>query len=179
MTVPVEGWTEGRFNAFITSTLRGGMRRFPNKWIALKGAYTGKRKGKSGREAAHYKCAACADEFTSTNVEVDHIRPVVDPVRGFSSWDEYVQRLFCPVDNLQVLCKPCHKLKSKEEKACRTLLTSQKTTFQSDNPPPKKKRKPRSTSSSKTSTTTRKVVSSARASGKPPAKKRAASSRTK
>jgi len=27
-------WTEGRYRSFITSTLRGGMRRWPPKWVA-------------------------------------------------------------------------------------------------------------------------------------------------
>ena len=129
MVVPVDGWTEGRFNAFITSTLRSGMRRFPNKWIALKNAYVGKQRGKSGREAAHYKCAACSLCFSSTNVEVDHIHPVVDISSGFVSWDEYVTRLFCPVENLQVLCSGCHKEKTKNERSARLhKMPTDKTT---------------------------------------------------
>ena len=50
----VEGWTEGRFRSFITSAIRSGFRRFPNKYVVLKNAFTGRKKNKaSGRLAAH------------------------------------------------------------------------------------------------------------------------------
>ena len=71
---------------------------------------------KTGRIAQHYQCAKCKCEFTSKDVEVDHIKPVIDPKKGFKSWDEYINRLFCTEDNLQVLCKPCHKIKTNKEK---------------------------------------------------------------
>ena len=109
-------WTEGRYRSFITSTLRGGMRRWPPKWEALKDAALGRKTNKkTGKLAMHYKCAGCAGEFTSTNIEVDHIEPVV-AATGFESWDVYIDRLFCEKSNLQVLCKECHKTKTKEEK---------------------------------------------------------------
>jgi hypothetical protein len=47
---------------------------------------------------------------------VDHISPVVDPKKGFVSWDVYITRMFCEIDGLQVMCKPCHKIKTAEEK---------------------------------------------------------------
>lgn len=122
----VTGWTEGRYNSFITSVLRGGMRRWPPKWQALKEAYVDTRVGKSGRKAKHYKCAGCKLAFPSTLVQVDHCDPVVDPVVGFVSWDEYIARLYCRVSNLQVLCKPCHTKKTKKEKTL-SLKASSKT----------------------------------------------------
>jgi hypothetical protein len=48
-------------------------------------------------------------------MEVDHIKPVVDPVKGFQTWDLFIDNLFCEADNLQALCTGCHKKKSKEE----------------------------------------------------------------
>lgn len=63
-----------------------------------------------------YKCNCCGGEFSNSNVEVDHIKPVVDPAKGFKDWNTFIKRLYCEQDNLQVLCKPCHKQKSKEEK---------------------------------------------------------------
>lgn len=50
------------------------------------------------------------------NVFVDHIIPVVDPVTGFLSWDEVVERMFCEKDGLQVLCKACHDKKTQDER---------------------------------------------------------------
>ena len=53
------------------------------------------------------------------DVQVDHTVPVIDPVNGFETWDIFVERLFCDIGNLSVLCKPCHKIKTDEEKAIR------------------------------------------------------------
>ena len=110
-------WTEGRIRAFITSTLRAGSRRWPPKFTVLNNAKTEKKVNeKTGRIAQHYRCNKCKQEFTSKDVEVDHIKPVIDPKKGFQSWDVYIQRLFCEEKNLQVLCKTCHKEKSNKEK---------------------------------------------------------------
>lgn len=109
-------WTEARRKAFVISVLRSGMRRFPNKYKALASACVGVRLNKSsGRQAKHYKCAKCRKLYPSSNVQVDHIIPVVGP-EGFTSFDTYIDRLFCSEDNLQVLCKPCHLKKSAAER---------------------------------------------------------------
>lgn len=110
-------WTEGRYRSFITSTLRGGMRRWPPKWSTLKEAYVGKKVNKkTGKQAMHYKCAKCKKQYVAKDVQVDHIEPVVDPTTGFVSWDVYIDRMFCDSVNLQVLCKTCHNTKTAKEK---------------------------------------------------------------
>lgn len=110
-------WTKARYHAFIVSVLRSGTRRYPPKFETLNEAKTEKKKNKrTGRIAQHYLCAICESDFPATEVQVDHIKPVVDPTRGFQTWDKYIQRLFCSKDNLQVVCRPCHKIKTQEEK---------------------------------------------------------------
>jgi 5-methylcytosine-specific restriction endonuclease McrA len=110
-------WSEGRYRSFITSTLRSGARRWPPKYLTLNEAKTEKKiNTKTGRIAQHYTCNGCLGEFTAKDVQVDHIEPVVDPVKGFISWDVFIERLFCEKENLQVLCKSCHLLKSNLEK---------------------------------------------------------------
>jgi len=51
-------------------------------------------------------------------ISVDHIEPVI-PVEGFKNtvwdWNEYYDRMFCPVEGFQVLCKDCHHTKTQEE----------------------------------------------------------------
>jgi 5-methylcytosine-specific restriction endonuclease McrA len=113
----VVDWTEGRYRSFITSTIRGGFRRYPPKFQVLKNAFISKKiNKKTGRLASHYKCAKCKKGYVATDVQVDHIDPVVDPAVGFVSWDVFIDRLFCKADNLQVLCKPCHAIKTKLER---------------------------------------------------------------
>lgn len=109
-------WTTGRLKSFITSTIRGGFRRYPPKFDVLKEAYITTIINKaSGRLAKHYQCNSCKELFPSKEVQVDHIEPVVDPKVGFISWDIFIQRLFCEKKNLQVLCKSCHLIKTKAE----------------------------------------------------------------
>jgi 5-methylcytosine-specific restriction endonuclease McrA len=120
MTINKGRWTQGRFNSFVTSALRGAFRRWPPKFDVLKNAFTGKKVNKkSGKLAAHYLCAECNKEYVAADVQVDHIAPVVDVATGFVSWDVFITRLFCEEDNLQVLCKPCHKMKSAAERAAK------------------------------------------------------------
>ena len=110
-------WTEGRFNSFITSTLRAGARRWQPKYDTLNASKTEKKiNRKTGRMAQHFRCQLCGEEFTQKDMEVDHIKPVVDPVKGFQTWDIFIDRLFCEANNLQAICKPCHLLKTNKEK---------------------------------------------------------------
>ena len=110
-------WTEARFRAFIISALRAYMKRFPPKWKALKAAMVGKKINKrTGRLAEHYLCASCGGFFVARDVQVDHIDPVVSPEEGFQDWWTYFNRLYCEADNLQVLCKQCHREKTNAER---------------------------------------------------------------
>lgn len=109
-------WTEARFNTFIRSLLRSGTRKWGPIQQALKEARS--RRG-------YYLCAGCNQEVTATikdekgkrrkNAIVDHIKPITDPAVGFTNWNDYVENMFCEVDNLQVLCLACHKVKCQEE----------------------------------------------------------------
>ena len=110
-------WTEARYRAFVISALRAYMKRFPPKWKALKAAMVGKKINKrTDRLAEHYLCANCGDFFVANDVQVDHIDPVVSPSDGFQDWWTFINRLYCEAENLQVLCKPCHKEKTNRER---------------------------------------------------------------
>jgi 5-methylcytosine-specific restriction endonuclease McrA len=113
-------WTEARFRSFVTSALRAASRRWPVKFKALKESFVGRTTNiKTGKIAMHYKCAGCNKHFVAADVQVDHVKPVVDPVKGFISWDVYIDNLFCELENLQILCKGCHKEKTATEKLMR------------------------------------------------------------
>lgn len=87
-----------------------------NNYISSK---VGSRGGK------RFFCNICKkDEFPQNSIEVDHIDPVV-PIGTHEleiPIDVYLDRTFCPLSNLQVLCKICHKVKSKQENAERILM---------------------------------------------------------
>lgn len=109
-------WTEARYRSFITSLLRQGTRR----WAPVSEV---EKEAKVDRGL--YKCASCGDVVPVTvkegkgrkkNVFVDHIEPIVDPEVGFTTWDEFIERMFCEKDNLQLLCKSCHDKKSSIER---------------------------------------------------------------
>lgn len=110
-------WTAARFNSFIKGALRTASLRWPPRFRVLKSASVGKKINiKSGRQAEHYKCAACLGEFPQKDVQVDHIIPVIDPSTGFTTWDDVINNMFCEKHRLQVMCIPCHKKKTIEEK---------------------------------------------------------------
>jgi hypothetical protein len=113
-------WTEARFHSFVV----GGLRTLSRKWgprnEALSKAFTRtKVNTATGRLAKHYKCAGCEKEFPGKLVAADHIEPVVDPSKGFVSWDVFIDRLLCEVDGYQILCKNCHDAKTAEERIVR------------------------------------------------------------
>lgn len=110
-------WTQAKFNSFIKNNLRSASR----KWAPINEC---KKRANVGRGV--YKCAECKEEVAPTtvcpetrkrikNVFVDHIVPIVDPEVGFVSWDSVIERMFCDSDNLQLLCKGCHDIKSLED----------------------------------------------------------------
>lgn len=73
-------------------------------------------------ERGVYTCAGYNCEphrARAKDVRVDHILPVVDPATGFTTWDNFVERLFVEAPALQVLCNTCHNKKSNDEKVLR------------------------------------------------------------
>ncbi len=115
-------WTEGRYNGFVSTALRKAFGRWPPKYETLKEARTSiKINPATGRKAQHFKCKICKGEFTQKQVQVDHVAPVVG--RGnFKDWNTFIERLFCEKHNLQVLCIPCHKIKTKKDNSENKLI---------------------------------------------------------
>ena len=110
-------WTEARYKAFKISALRAYMKRWEPLWDIKTKAKVGRMVNKrTGRLAEHYACAGCGGFFVSSDVQVDHIEPVVDPKDGFQDLDIFSDRLYCEEENLQVLCKECHKVKTNLER---------------------------------------------------------------
>jgi len=70
-----------------------------------------------------YLCKECGPSktYTRNDVTVDHINPIrpVDRAANDWTWDEFINNLFCDANKLQVLCKSCHKNKTKMENMLR------------------------------------------------------------
>lgn len=95
--------------AFIIATLRRASYRWKPRTEALKAARLARNT---------YRCAMCQGTFTRKEVQLDHIEPVIDPKVGFTTWDEYIARLYVAKEGFQVICKAnCHKIKTELERA--------------------------------------------------------------
>lgn len=115
-------WTDARKRSFIVSVLRSGTRKYPPKYESLNEAKTEKKVNTiTGRIAQHYKCADCLNDFPAKNVQVDHIVPIIGP-GGFKDWNDYVEKIYCQKENLQVLCLTCHDRKTKLEREQASLF---------------------------------------------------------
>ena len=103
-------WTDARYHSFITGALRSASHRWPPKW---------KVKTKARVERGKYLCSGYEVDphiVPAKETNVDHISPIIDPDKGFISWDDFIERLFCEEEGLQVLCKDCHARKTKNER---------------------------------------------------------------
>lgn len=67
------------------------------------------------------KCPECKKMTPTYLMEVDHKEPVIplDKKLEDMNWTDVVDRVWCNEANLIALCKPCHKLKTKEEAKAR------------------------------------------------------------
>jgi 5-methylcytosine-specific restriction endonuclease McrA len=76
---------------------------------------TAKVRSRARLSRGTYRCEGCGS--LATKVEVDHVIPL-GPTPGSRNatpeitWDGFIARLFCPPDQLQVLCTICHDVKT-------------------------------------------------------------------
>ncbi len=107
-------WSTARFFSFIRSALRRAWTRWAPKYEALadvKRKYTGDNK----RQKFEYKCAECSNYFPQKEIEVDHLTPC-GSLKNYDDIGPFVKRLFVSKDKLRVVCKGCHKEKTKKER---------------------------------------------------------------
>jgi 5-methylcytosine-specific restriction endonuclease McrA len=106
--------TESAFWSFIRSALRQKSRWWkPITQCKLKA----KRpyKGPNKRQKFEYQCAICQKWYADKVINVDHIIPA-GSLNCANDLPGFIERLFCEIDNLQVLCKTCHDKKTKTDK---------------------------------------------------------------
>lgn len=92
---------------YLIGWLRRGTSKWPGRRQCLSKAKTMVVIG--GQVRARFKCAACGNQFDKRHVEVDH-KNEVGPFKG--DWNDFLERMYCDVGNLQVLCVNCHSKKT-------------------------------------------------------------------
>jgi len=106
--------TESAFWSFI----RSGLRQKSRWWKPITMCkLNAKRiyKGPNKRQKFEYQCNECKQWFPDKIINVDHIVPA-GSLNCAADLPGFVERLFCELDNLQVLCTDCHDKKTKNDK---------------------------------------------------------------
>ncbi len=116
-------WTEARYTAFVKAALRGAL--WPPKFVCIKEAFI--RNGvnpKTGKKCKLCRCAGCGAIVKQGDLKADHIIPVVGP-EGFTTWDNFISRLFVEKEGFQALCGACHEAKTASEREARSGKSAQ------------------------------------------------------
>lgn len=114
------------FATWFVWNLRKISYRWPARYAALRSAKVAPNT---------FKCAACKGDYKKEGkkriITVDHIKPVKDPTKPQAFQEalatcmcgvcDYIRRMFCGPEGLQVLCKDCHTRKTKGEMKIRKL----------------------------------------------------------
>ena len=106
--------TESAFWGMIRATLRNKTRFWKPKLAVLNAAkrkYTGPNK----LQKWEFQCAKCKNWFLQKEVEIDHKIPC-GSLTCAADLPIFVNNLFCEEDNLECLCKVCHKEKTAKQK---------------------------------------------------------------
>lgn len=74
------------------------------------------------------RCPICTQPTPTYTMEVDHVIPVVPLDKNLEdmTWDELVNNVWCDAENLVAICKPCHKIKSGQERKLRVQFKKEK-----------------------------------------------------
>lgn len=106
-------WTESRYWSQVRSHLRNAFRY----WIPMKLCKEAARRPNESankRLKWEYQCNHCKGWFPSTETQVDHIVPA-GSLKCPEDIAPFLARLTTE-KGFQTLCKPCHNIKTQEEK---------------------------------------------------------------
>lgn len=116
------------FRRVVLDHLREAWRRYPPR-LEVKEAckvkvYQPKKDGSIGKAyRVFWKCPQCLRLVIRTQLDIDHINAVGSapgwpPDPDKNDWNKYLAALFCKKEDLQPLCKQCHKGKTKKDMKC-------------------------------------------------------------
>lgn len=92
--------------SFVLKHLRRASLQWPPRYAALKDSRIGR---------GLYKCEKCKSVFKGKDIQIDHIKPVIDVKTGFVDYNTYVERLLCERAGFSALCSFCHSDKTLAE----------------------------------------------------------------
>lgn len=119
--------------SWVTSQLRRMSIRWPPRGRVLKASRRElprkiKKDGTPYKKPNYeYQCNKCKGWFRSSDTVMDHIEPVVNPADTTIKTEEefigkFVVSLLCYEDGWQILCNPCHDVKTENENNLRKLV---------------------------------------------------------
>lgn len=87
------------------------------RWPVKQDVLMANRRAKQfeGRHKFEYQCVTCEQWYVGKEVAIDHIVPA-GTLKTYDDLPQFVERLFCEAENLQVLCTDCHQAKTNEER---------------------------------------------------------------
>jgi len=131
--------TQNKFENAVIAGARTAFKRYSPKYGAVRDRARveipwHKKDGTlAQRPSVRFKCELCGrltqDGSDDKNPDdpdrgnnVDHIDPVVEIGKSRKDYtlSEFIARLDCKIENLQLLCLPCHKEKTTQEKELRS-----------------------------------------------------------
>lgn len=111
---------DNKLKYFVIQLLRRGTYRWSGRWMAEK------RSKLPERNSYFCENPECGVIGGKKDFVMDHILPVVDPVKGFIGFDDYISRMFCSPEGFQRICKHCNKEKTDKENQTRTKVKREK-----------------------------------------------------
>lgn len=102
---------------FLIPKLRSASYRWTERSKAIKNARI---------ERGVYECAHCKARMKNGEFKADHKNPVVALDGWAGDWDTYINRMFVRADGFQILCSPCHEIKSDAEVQIRKMHRQKK-----------------------------------------------------
>lgn len=106
--------TESEFRSWVLSGLRSRTRYWPPANAAWK-LNTRPSQSSNKRLKIEHQCNICKEWFSKAKMQLDHIKPI-GGLSCLSKLQTWVERAFVEVEGYQKICKPCHKIKSRDER---------------------------------------------------------------
>ncbi len=108
--------SESQFLAWVRSALRSKSLRWPPRAEAIKFArrpYVGPNK----LQKWEVLCALCGTWHKIKDTDVDHHPKSAGSILSIDDLGEFINNLYCEVDNLRILCKDCHGIHTLAERS--------------------------------------------------------------